>query len=163
MAKPAAKKTAAPAKIGRPTRFTPELAERVCNFIAQGDIIAEVEKREGMPGKSSIFRWLATEGESYQAFRESYARACKLRTAPRVERLREIGEMAAAGKVDAAGARVLADIEKWCLAREEPKKYGDAYTVKGDKENPLQVQQSPRDLTDEELAALAAGGLREAF
>ena len=54
------------------------------------------------------------------------------------------------------------DAIKWQTAKENPKKYGDAVTVRGDKSAPLEVRATAKDLTDEQLAALAAGGLRAA-
>lgn len=156
-------------KVGRPSRFTPEWAERVCSKIAEGMAVYQVGKLEGFPAEATIYRWLAAEdvgqkeGEvgPHAAFREAYARACELRATPRFEKLRKIADDVARGAIDPQAARAAADIEKWCLGREMPKKYGDAMTLRGDKDNPLQIRKAP-ELSDEELAALAAGGLREA-
>lgn len=158
--------------MGRPSSFTPEWAERICAKIAEGNAVYEVAELDGFPSEATIFRWLATqdpepkEGEEgkvrpHEAFREAYARACELRAQPRFERLRKYADQVASGAMDPQAARAAADIEKWCLGREAPKKYGDAVTVKGDPANPLQIR-TKRELTDAELMALAAGGLREA-
>lgn len=151
----------APAKLGRPSKFTPELAERVCQLVMEGMGIERIGKEAGFPTARSIYRWLGHDGAEYDAFRQSYARATEIRAGARFEKLRELGDRVAEGRIDPQAARAAADIEKWCLARESPKKYGDAMTLKGDKDNPLQVRKAP-EFTDEELAALAAGGLREA-
>lgn len=142
-------------KIGRPTAFTPLLAERVCLKVIEGIGIERVGKLEGFPSAATIYRWLGKEGPEFEAFREKYARACELRAAARFEKLREIGDKVAEGKIDPQAARAAADIEKWCLAREAPRKFGDAVTIRGDKDNPLQV--TARTMTEAELLAIAAG------
>lgn len=148
------------AKIGRPSTFTPELAERACAYIAQGLTVSQMAAKEGMPTFRTFFRWLASEGEAFAAFRQQYVRARELRAEARFERMRTIARKAERGLIDPAAARVSADIEKWCLGRESGK-YGESLTLKGDKDNPLQHRVA-RELTDEELQALAAGGLRAA-
>ena len=142
--------------MGRPTRYTPELAEAVCKKITEGMSLPRIGRLPGYPHSATICRWLAREGEQFDVFREQYARAREARADARFEKLRELGDKAAAGKIDSRAARVAADIEKWCLSREAPKKYGDALTLKGDKDNPLHLRTSI-DLSDAELLAVAAG------
>ncbi|WP_455948140.1 terminase small subunit-like protein [Lelliottia jeotgali] len=156
---------AARAKTGRPSSFNPEVAERLCMLIAQGDSVAKAAKADGMPDARTIFRWLATDDPDqslgFEAFRQQYARAREIRADARFERLDEIMAKVEAGKIEPAAARVMLDAIKWQAGKENAKRYGDAVTLKGDKENPLQVK-SARDLSDEQLAAIAAGGLRGA-
>lgn len=149
-------KKAAPRCVGRPTAFNPEIADRICVKVAEGLGIERVGKLDGFPAAGTIYRWLAKEGEQFDVFRENYARATEIRADARFEKLREIAEQTAEGSLDPQAARAAADIEKWCLAREKPRKYGDAMTVRGDKDNPLQVRQS-LDLSETELLAIAAG------
>lgn len=144
------------ATIGRPTLFTPVLAERICTKVAEGMGIERIGELEDFPDASTIYRWMAKDGAEYDAFREMYARACELRAGARFEKLREIGDKLLEGKLDPQAARVAADIEKWSLAREAPKKYGDAMTLKGDKDNPLRLAKAV-DLSEDELLLIAAG------
>lgn len=144
------------ATIGRPTLFTPVLAERICTKVAEGMGIERIGELEDFPDASTIYRWMAKDGTEYDAFRERYARACELRAGARFEKLREIGDKLLEGKLDPQAARVAADIEKWSLAREAPKKYGDAMTLKGDKDNPLRLAKAV-DLSEDELLLIAAG------
>lgn len=159
-------------KTPRPVRFTPELGERVCAKIAVGLSVKKIGKLSGFPAEGTIFRWLATQdpepkqGEEgqvrpFDAFREQYMRAREIRADARFESLDNIMDDLRKGVIDAQQARVMMDAIKWQTGKEKAKVYGDAVTLKGDKDNPLQIRKAP-ELSDEELAALAAGGLREA-
>lgn len=141
---------------GRPSRYNPEIADAICQKIVEGMTLAKIGRLKGFPAPATIFRWLAKEGKEYDVFRENYVRARDSRADARFERLRDLADKVAKGLIDPAAGRAAADIEKWCLGREAPKKYGDALTLKGDKENPLHVRSSV-DMSDEELLARAAG------
>lgn len=59
-------------KIGRPSLYTPELAEEICERMVGGeDLVSIVEDSEHIPNLSTIFRWM----EAFPSFREMYARA----------------------------------------------------------------------------------------
>lgn len=152
-----------PVKTGRPSSFNPETAERLCMLIAQGRSVLSACEEDGMPNEATVFRWLATDDPDgnlgFEAFRKEYMRARELRADARFERLDEIMDEVRAGKLDPSAARVMMDAIKWQTGKENAKRYGDAVTVKGDKDNPLQVR-TAKELTDEELIAIAAGGLR---
>lgn len=141
---------------GRPTSFTPILAERVCAKIVEGKSVYAIGKLDGFPSETTVFRWLGKEGPEYDVFRKDYARAREMRAEARFERLRDIGDQTVAGKIDPAAARAAADIEKWCLGRENAPKYGDAMTLKGDAKNPLALRRVV-DMSEAELLAAAAG------
>lgn len=159
MAKAAKKPEAedeASASRGRPTAFTPLLAERVCLKIVEGKSVMAIGKLPGFPSETTVFRWLGKEGPAYDVFRKDYARAREARAEARFERLRDIGDKVAEGKIDPQAARAAADIEKWCLGRENAKKYGDAMTLKGDPKNPLAITRTV-DMTEADLLAVAGG------
>ncbi|GHH56032.1 hypothetical protein GCM10009090_25120 [[Pseudomonas] boreopolis] len=132
-------------------------------LIAQGDSVARAAEAEGMPDARTIFRWLATddpEGKlGFEAFRQQYVRAREIRADARFERVDDIMLKVEQGEIDPAAARVMLDAIKWQAGKENAKRYGEAVTLKGDKDSPLHLR-TVRELTDEELAAIAAGGLR---
>jgi hypothetical protein len=143
--------------VSRPTIFNPELGERICGHIASGDSIRKVGARADMPDEKTIRRWLYNPSPEYNAFRTEFARATELRASGYAE---EIVEIADDPKLAADQKRVMVDARKWVACKLLPKQYGDAVTVKGDKNNPLQVR-TEKDLTEAELLAIATGGLRE--
>lgn len=161
--------------MGRPTAFTPELGERVCMLIAEGASVAKVGRMQGMPSHRTIYRWLATadavpagEGEEgdtkksrpYDAFRQQYLRAREIRADSRFESVDSVIEDMRKGRIDANQARVQIDAIKWQVGKENAKRYGDAVTLRGDKDNPVQVQQRTTiEMSEAELHAVAAKGL----
>jgi hypothetical protein len=132
-------------------------------LIAQGNSVAAACKEDGMPDQKTIFRWLATddpEGKiGFEAFRQQYMRARELRADSRFERLDEIMEEVREKKLDPTAARVMMDAIKWQAGKENAKRYGESMTLKGDKDSPLEVRHV-KQMTDEELLAVASGGLR---
>ena len=162
------------AKRASPVDFTPELGEQVCMHIAGGMGVAKIAKLKGMPHKSTIFRWLATqdkapadgeEGEDgkkrpYEAFRQLYLQAGMFRANARVESIDEDLELLRSGKLDAQAARVIIDAKKWLAGKENQGRFGDAMTLRGDKSAPVHVQQRVVvDLSEDELKSIAAKGL----
>jgi hypothetical protein len=65
--------------VGRPSDFTPELGERICELAASGMSMLEISAQEGMPARSTIYLWLyratGEEGTPLRAFSDRYARA----------------------------------------------------------------------------------------
>lgn len=127
--------SSAKAKPGRPTTYSAALADAFCLLIAQGFTVREACEPEEAPAKSTIFVWLYKHPE----FADQYARALKARTAAMAEEIIEIADNAQPfmGKVDKEKLQV--DARKWHMSKMLPKVYGDAHTIKGDPENPLQV------------------------
>jgi hypothetical protein len=94
---------------------------------------------DGMPGKSTIFRWLAKHVE----FRDQYARACEARTEAHAD---EILAIADDGSNDwmqknhgesivwvengeaLRRSQLRIDSRKWLMSKLSPKKYGDKIT-----------------------------------
>lgn len=156
---PPPKSPAGKAPPAKPTRFNPEIAERICVRIAEGRSVRSACSGDGFPAWRTFMRWLASEGEQFDALRQQYTRARECRADARFESLDRVIYELKLGKIDAQAARVMMDAIKWQTGKENAKRYGESVTVKGDKDAPLEVR-SQRDLTDEELAAIAAGGLR---
>lgn len=144
--------------MGRPSSYTPVLAERICALVAEGKSLRAIEEVDGMPTMTTIMRWMGQEGEGFDAFRVQYARAREARADARFESIDTVIDDMRAGKIDAQQARVQIDAIKWQAGKENGRRYGDAMTLKGDKDNPLQVR-TPRDMSDAELLAAASGGL----
>lgn len=51
--------------MGRPSKYTPELVEEICERLSKGEPLAQICRDEGMPHVSTVARW--GEGESEQA------------------------------------------------------------------------------------------------
>jgi hypothetical protein len=128
-----------PKKIGRPSKFSEEIANHICAELPFADGgLAEVCRADGMPHEGTVYRWLA-DPERY-AFREAYAHARELSGEVQATR----GLRDALEAEDAALGRLRFDARKWTAAKLAPKKYGDKVAhVGGDPEQgdkPIQTQ-----------------------
>lgn len=57
---------------GRPSLFTPEIAEEICDRIACGETLPNICRDEHMPAEKTIRKWARHDAHG---FREAYARA----------------------------------------------------------------------------------------
>lgn len=51
---------------GRPTKFNQEIADQICERLANGESLARICKDENMPGYSTVRRW-EDENEKFRA------------------------------------------------------------------------------------------------
>src|SRR5262249_47890885 len=119
--------TQVPAKIGRPTKYSIEWAERFCGLIAEGRSVAEICASPDMPSQQSVYTWLRNDED----FLERYARAREAQADKFFKECIEIADAATQENCNVARLRV--DTRKWAAARLAPKKYGDhmSHDVKG--------------------------------
>lgn len=58
-------------QLGRPTKFTEELAAEICMRLRMGETLVDICKDKHMPARQRVYDWQ----EQYPAFRDAYARA----------------------------------------------------------------------------------------
>jgi hypothetical protein len=120
----------------RPSDYTPELADRICSRLADGESLRTVCRDEDMPDKATVFRWL----RSNQPFCDQYTRAKEESADALTDEMLDISDdaindwMLAHGK-DSAGwqvngehiqrSRLRIETRKWIASKLKPKKYGD--------------------------------------
>lgn len=121
------------AKVGAPTKYTPELAATICERLIAGESLRAICRDKGMPPAGVVCAWLGRHKE----FAEQYARARELQAERVFEEIFEISDdqegdvyVDADGKEQTnhnviARAKLRVDTRKWALARMAPKKYGD--------------------------------------
>lgn len=100
---------------------------------------------------STFLLWVSKD----EGLAEQYAQARARLLDVRAEELEEIGDQAAQAEtaVEVAGLRLKSDNRKWLLSKLAPKKYGD----KLDLNHSGSLALSKTDLSDDDLAAIAAG------
>lgn len=62
--------------LGRPSDFTQELADKICERIADGESLRAICRDDEMPNKATVFRWLASNTDfcdQYTHARDSQA------------------------------------------------------------------------------------------
>lgn len=169
------RKAAKPRKPGRPSSYTEKLADAICERLASGESLRAICRDESMPGMTTVFKWLADPNKpefvkQYTHAREEQAetladeivgiadeectmvKAIKHPTAAKgdEEDLEVVFDSTAVAR-----NRLRVEARKWVAAKLKPKKYGDAMTIKGDPDNPIEHRTR---MTEAELEAIAASG-----
>jgi len=116
------------AKLGRPSSYTQEIADKICEQLAIGYSIRTVCKGEDMPSVETFFRWL----RSNESFREQYARAKQESADAMAEEILDISDDVEHDKEAINKARLRVDTRKFLMAKMKPKKYGDKLDVTSD-------------------------------
>lgn len=124
---------------GRPTTYTQELADKICEELAQGKSMRTVCLPSDMPVCSTVFKWL----REHKEFSEQYARAKEESADAMSEDILDIADdgrndwMVIHNKagmpievpnrevIDRSKLRV--DTRKWLMAKMKPKKYSEKF------------------------------------
>ena len=91
--------------MARPTDYTPELAERICQHIAGGESLRSFCRSPGEPHVATVCRWIIKHDE----FREQYAHAREAAGYAHGDGVIEVVEAVRNGDIDAQTARVMMD------------------------------------------------------
>ena len=126
---------------GRPTDYTPELTDIICERLASGESMRSISRDEGMPVMSTLFLWLRKHDE----FSEQYAKAKEESADALVEDMLDIADNQVSQPLIVNGepvevdgkvietrdgpavqhAKLRVDTRKWAASKLKPKKYGD--------------------------------------
>lgn len=138
-------------KRGRPEKLTAELKAEVCTRIVMGESIREICLSEHMPCEATVWLAMAKDKE----FSENYREAKNVQMDRMAEQLTDIADDGTNDWVEREIARgkVITVVDRECVERSKlrvhtrqwlmskflPKKFGDAVTLKGDKDNPIET------------------------
>jgi hypothetical protein len=132
----------------RPTSYTPEIAERVCEAISEGMSVREIANTPDFPRYTTLRRWI----RKYPEFAEEYAAAEEWKLRSFEDDILDIAFQREpdkeTGKIDRSCAPKAQDLPsgkvahigimttklEQRLAREKPKKYGDVLQIGGPNE-----------------------------
>ena len=130
-------------KIGRPTSYTQELADKICEQLAIGDSLRTACKGDDMPSVATVFNWF----RKYPDFLEQYARAKQESADAMAEEILDISDNGSNdwmevnyGETEAwktngealQRSRLRVDTRKWLMAKMKPKKYGEKLDMTSD-------------------------------
>lgn len=125
--------------MARPSDYSPEITGKILERISDGESLRSICDDEDMPGRSTVFRWLA----AHQEFRDQYAHA---REAQADALFDEILLIADDGRNDwmlrkfgdderwvengeaLRRSQLRVDARKWMAGKLRPKKYGEKVT-----------------------------------
>jgi hypothetical protein len=131
-------------KIGRPSKYTPELADEICQRLSNGEPLRQICREEYMPAWQKIYEWMAKD----EKLSGSIARAREVGQDAIAEDI--FGEMMqeperilseGGGRIDAGYVQLIkarADIKLKLLAKWNPKRYGDRVQLAGSKDEPME-------------------------
>lgn len=114
------------AEIGRPTDYNDDIVAHICSEMSAGRSLRSICADDGMPDKSTVFRWLA----KHEAFRDQYAKAQDDRASAMAEDILDIADQYdnLQDKIDVEHiqrAKLRIDTRKWLMSKMAPKRYGD--------------------------------------
>jgi len=115
---------------------TPELIDKICDALAEGQSLIKICSTEGMPSRSTVLKWMREDAE----FSASIARAREEQADYYLDK--QIEYVEGATIEDYQLRKFQADNLKWVASKLKPKKYGDKQTVdvdvttKGESINP---------------------------
>ena len=126
-----------PERLRRPkhyVQFTPELADTICEYIAQGMTLREACRQPDMPSEAAVRQWVLDDAGGISS---QYARARALLLEHWADQIIEIADDGsddvivtsdgkASGNRDSVNrARLRIDTRKWLLSKLKPERYGE--------------------------------------
>lgn len=109
---------------GRPSDYTDEKADAICERIVAGESMRAICADPDMPAISTVFRWLSLNAQ----FSEQYARAKEEQAEAFADEIVRIADKDVPNEDTAvltARDRLRVDARKWVASKLKPKKYGD--------------------------------------
>jgi hypothetical protein len=137
-----------PAPPLRVTTFTQEVADLICEALAEGHSLRSICAADNMPSKSTVFKWLSEQ----KAFSDQYARA---REAQADCLFDDILEIADDGRNDSylddegnrrtdtdviQRSKLRVEARKWMASKLAPKRYGEKLQHTGDGGGPIPTE-----------------------
>ena len=127
-----------PAKLGRPSLYSQELADRICDQLSDGRSLRSICLADDMPAKITILMWLRSKPE----FQNQYARAKDESADALADEIIDISDDSTNDYVTRLNyngpnpervvdaehinrSRLRVDTRKWIASKLKPKKYGD--------------------------------------
>jgi hypothetical protein len=114
-----------PRKIGAPSTYTEEMADRICEWIAQGKSLRSFCLLEDTPDHSTVYDWM----EANPVFYQKYARAKHKGIDVMAEQTVDVSSVLSRPPEQIQAARLAFDARKWYLSKVAPKVWGDKVEV----------------------------------
>ncbi len=133
---------------GRPSIFTTEIADKICDRLAKGETLRAICRTEGMPAEAAVRQWAIDDREGFHA---QYAKAREDGYHAMAEEVLAIADDSERDTIETesgtkantewiARSRLRFDARRWLLSKALPKIYGDKLELGGPGGGPLVVQ-----------------------
>jgi hypothetical protein len=135
----------------RPSIFTHEFADQICDQLASGMTLREICRAQSMPDERTVRRWAL---DNREGFAEKYSRAREIGYHSMADEMLEIADdgsndwmmgkdgsnqFYAANGEHIQRSRLRLDTRKWLLSKALPKIYGDKLPVESNTEPQMVV------------------------
>lgn len=135
---------------GRPTKYTEELANQICDLIREGKSERTIAKMEGMPEARTMIRWKADHVYFCQQSIQARAESAELFNDRRMEKADQLYRLALEhletgtdfpkGVVEAFKVAISEDARQAALRDDRKFSSRKRLELAGDKERPLQIE-----------------------
>ena len=140
---------------GRPTIYSLDLADRICERLAAGESMRSVSRDPDMPCMATLFKWI----REIEEFSQQYAKAKTESADALVEDMLHIADNEATQELTIDGnkvtvkdgasvahARLRVDTRKWAASKLKPKKYGEKIQqeITGENGGPVEITRVER-------------------
>ena len=139
---------------GRPTLFTDELANEICDRVSNGESIGDICKESYMPERPVVWRWRYEN----KTFSDMYDIAMKNKADFKCDQTDEYIKKLESGLIEPAAANVIINTLKWQAAKFYPRFYSDKQIVESKNETVNYNVDLP--LTDADQAILTSLGFK---
>jgi hypothetical protein len=159
-----------PAPVGRPSKYTPELAATICARLADGQSLREICREDSFPDRVTVLRWVFSNEE----FRHQYEQARQVASETMMDEIKDIADDSSNDymeRLDRDGmmigwrengdstkrAQLRITTRQWIAERMAPKRWGAKQQVTHQNPDGTPVGQTidPRTLSPEAREALA--------
>lgn len=159
--------------MARPAMYSQELADTVCERIANGESLRRICKDEGMPSMTTVLKWLGND----EQFALQYARAREIQAEGFFDEIADIADNASNDWMETCDpdnpgyrlngehiqrSKLRVDARKWMLAKMLPKKYGDKQQIDHTSSDGSMTPVSPDEAMSKLASVLAMAETRAA-
>lgn len=127
--------------VGRPKKYTRELATEICKLLSEGVPLTKICKTEGFPSYRTVLNWLWDDAKEKDEFLPMYVRARDAQADRMVDEIISIADDATGDTVigedgkkrvdweNVQRSRLRVEARKWVAAKLKPRKYGDRTSI----------------------------------
>lgn len=107
--------------MARPSLYDPALADVILDRLSEGESLRAICSTEGMPSRSTVFRWLADD----EGFATKYAHAREAQAEVHHEDMDDIEARTLTGELPPQAASVVLANKRWRMEKLKPRVYGN--------------------------------------
>lgn len=108
-------------RMSRPSTYTDEIAETICERIAHGEALTKICEDKGIPAYKTVLRWRRDN----EIFAKMFRAAKEDQADTLADRLLSVIDQVENKSLDPHQGRVMIDGLRWIAARLRPQSYGD--------------------------------------